>query len=105
MTHTDFKAGDLIIVTKPKNIYEGPTWNESNHMKNMEYLTKGTHVISEVGTYIYVYDERIKEYWSLDPSWCQLACEFNIDKSNPYFNVIRKIKTMQFKRKEAGYAF
>ena len=105
MTLSNFKKGDIITVTKPRNTKEGPSWNDSEIMPNMEYLTEGTHVVHEVGSFIYVYDERIKQCWSLDPRWCQLAYASDLDKTNPYYKVIHKIKTLEHRRKGAGYAF
>jgi hypothetical protein len=104
MTHTKFKVGDLITITKPGNTLEGPTWNEDQEY-NMNYLEKGSHEIHSIGTYLYVYDERIQHCWSVDQRWCKLAYESNIDESMPYYKVLRKIKTLQHRRKEAGYAF
>jgi hypothetical protein len=105
MTHTKFKVGDFITVTKPRNTLEGPSWNESTSHPNMEYLTEGTHEIHSIGTYIYIYDHRMEGVWSLDPRWCTLAYESSIDESMPHYKVLRKIKTLQHRRKEAGYAF
>jgi len=104
MKITDFEVGDLITVTKPRDIYAGPTWNEHD-VNNMDYLTVGSHKIHQIGNYIYVYDERIKGCWSLDPSWCELAYVSKLNKANPHYKVLRKVEQLQRKRKEAGYAF
>jgi len=109
MTHTDFKKGDLITVTKPSNTLEGPTWNESDTMGNMDYLTEGTHEIYSVDNYITVYDKRIQQYWSLDRRWCTLVNDISVNRNSPYFNVIRKSKQLneRFVNRKKGteYAF
>jgi hypothetical protein len=109
MTLTDFKVGDLITVTKPRNLHEGPTWNDSSNMTNMNYLTEGTHEIQSIGTYIYVYDERIQQCWSLDIRWCTLANNIDVNRNSPYYNIIRKSKQLneRFVNRKKGteYAF
>jgi hypothetical protein len=108
MTHTDFKAGDLITITKPSNTRTSPFWNEDTGV-NMEYLAEGTHKIYRVTSYIEIWDDRIKGYWSLNPDWCKLVNETNVDKASPYYNVIRKSIQLstRFENRKKGseYAF
>lgn len=108
MIHIDFKVGDLITVTKPFEIRNRPFWNEDQDI-NMDYLIEGTHEIYKVETYIEVWDPRIKGSWSLNKDWCRLASDTNIDRTSPYYNVIRKSKQLsaRFENRKKGpeYAF
>jgi hypothetical protein len=101
-TINDFEIGDLIYIEKPihpSRIH----WNSEDGF-NMNYLTKGTHVVHEISEKnLYVYDKRIGQCWTLEPEWCTLAHE--TDRSTPYYKVIRKIKQLDDRRKVNGFAF
>jgi hypothetical protein len=108
MNPIDFKVGDLITVTKPSNTSSIPFWNEDDNT-NMNYLTEGVHVIHKVGTYIEVFDPRIRGSWSLKKDWCTLVTNTNVNRDSPYYNVILKSKQLsarfEHRKKGTEYAF
>jgi hypothetical protein len=93
-----FNPGDKVVAIRPatkEERWQSPLWTKDMDFYDGKELTVREY---ESGKYVSVFES----IYVFKDTWLRLASEVNI---SPQQRVISKIKQMENKRKELGYAF